>query len=74
MDGTLLGRQVGAVCVNVVHGGTLVGLLFEHSAVDQTDVTSFLRRRVGEANVVGWRRIIGGGPTALHRENRSEYA
>ena len=68
-----LAREVGAVGVNVAHRGTMVGLLFEHGAVDQADVTSFVAR-AGEAKVVGWHRIIGGGPTALHRKNRSEDA
>lgn len=55
-------HQVGAVGVNVAHSGTLTGLLFDHGAVDQADVTNFVRRRVEEAKVVGWHRVIGGGP------------
>ena len=69
-----LAREVGAVGVNVAHVGTMVGLLFEHGAVDQADVTSFVRRRAGEAKAIGWHRIVGGGPTALNRKTRSEDA
>jgi len=69
-----LAREVGAVGVNVAHVGTMVGLLFEHGADDQADVTSVVRRRAGEAKAIGWHRIVGGGPTALNRKTRSEDA
>ncbi len=63
-DAMKLGRDAGALGVNVAHSGTVIGLLFDADAERSEWAARTARQRMPEVDMVHDCRVIGGGTVA----------
>ncbi len=70
-DALALGCELGAAGVCVGHSGTVIGVLFPPQGEEGARIAAAFSRGLAGVQVLGWRRLIGGGCYASPRHLRA---
>jgi len=64
-------RSVGALGINCAHSGTVLGVIFDPDSPARSEIRRVVTQRMGEENIIGVHRLIGGGMRVLERDGNS---